>query len=59
MQCVQEFIDKNAERGSPDSTELASAANILPTRTMTTPAIGLTEAQGMPPFIPLYMWWHK
>ena len=56
MQCTQESIDKNAEQGSPDSTEQASAANILPTRSMSTPEIGLTEAQGMPPIIPLYMW---
>ena len=58
MQYTQEAIDKNAERGSPDSTDHTSAANTLPIRSMSTAAIGLTEAQGMSPFIPLYIRWY-
>ena len=49
MQYTKEPIDKNPERGSPDSTEHAS---ILPIHSISTSALGLTEAQGMPHFIP-------
>ena len=48
MQHTQESIDENSEQGTPNSTTHGS-------HSISTPAIGLTEAQGVLPFIPLCM----